>query len=72
VGGVLIALTEVTRRVRAEQALRASEERYQLALRAASGVGTWDWDIVADKIYADPRYAVLHNVDPERAAAGAP
>jgi PAS domain-containing protein len=72
VGGVLIALTEVTRRVRAEQALRASEERYQLALRAASGVGTWDWDIVADKIYADPRYAVFHNVDPERAAAGAP
>jgi len=72
VGGVLIALTDVTRKVRTEQALRASEERYQLALQAASGVGTWDWDIVADKIYADARYAVLHNVDPERAARGAP
>ncbi len=72
VGGVLIALNETTQRVRAEQALRASEERYQLALEAASGVGTWDWDIVADKVYADPRYAVFHNVDPERAAAGAP
>jgi len=72
VGGVLIALTEVTRRVKAEQALRASEERYQLALRAASGVGTWDWDIVADKVYADARYATFHNVDPQRAAEGAP
>jgi PAS domain-containing protein len=63
-------LTDVTRRVTAEQALRTSEERYQLALRAASGVGTWDWDIVADKVYADARYAVFHNVDPERAAGG--
>jgi PAS domain S-box-containing protein len=72
IGGVLIALTDVTRRVKAEQALRASEERYQLALQAASGVGTWDWDVVADKVYADARYASFHNVDPERAAAGAP
>jgi PAS domain S-box-containing protein len=72
VGGVLIALAEITRRVRAEQALRTSEERYQLALQAASGVGTWDWDIVADKVYADERYARFHGVDPETAAGGAP
>ncbi|CAN5310015.1 PAS domain-containing protein [soil metagenome] len=72
VGGVLIALSETTRRVRAEQALRASDERYQLALEAASGVGTWDWDIVADRVYADARYAAFHGVTPERAAQGAP
>ena len=72
VGGVLIALSETTRRVRAEQALRASEERYQLALEAASGVGTWDWDILADRVYADARYAAFHGVTPERAAQGAP
>jgi PAS domain S-box-containing protein len=72
VGGVLIALTDVTRRVKAEQALRTSEERYQLALQAASGVGTWDWDVVADKVYADARYAMFHNVDPEKAAGGVP
>jgi len=72
IGGVMIALSDTTRRVRAEQALRASEERYQLALEAASGVGTWDWDIAADKVYADARYARFHNVDPDRAAAGAP
>lgn len=72
VGGVLIVLTETSRRVRAERALRASEERYQLALEAASGVGAWDWDIVADRVYTDPRYARLHGVDPDRAAAGVP
>ncbi|CAN5459422.1 PAS domain-containing protein [soil metagenome] len=72
VGGVLIVLAETTRRVRAEKALRASEERYQLALEAASGVGTWDWDIATDKVYADPRYAQFHVVDPDRAAAGVP
>jgi PAS domain S-box-containing protein len=72
VGGVLIALSDTTRRVRAEQDLRASEERYQLALEAASGVGTWDWDIVADKVYADARYAQFHNIPPERAARGVP
>jgi PAS domain S-box-containing protein len=72
VGGVLIALSDTTRRVRAEQGLRASEERYQLALEAASGVGTWDWDIVADKLYADARYASFHNISPERAARGVP
>jgi PAS domain S-box-containing protein len=72
VGGVLIALSDTTSRVRTEQALRASEERYQLALEAASGVGTWDWDIVADKVYADARYASFHNVPPERAVEGVP
>ena len=72
VGGVLIVLAETTRRVRTEQALRASEERYQLALEAASGVGTWDWDIAADKVYTDPRYAEFHAVDPDRAAEGVP
>jgi PAS domain S-box-containing protein len=72
VGGVLLILIETTQRVRTEQALRASEERYQLALQAASGVGTWDWDILADKLYGDGRYATLHNLSPERAARGVP
>jgi PAS domain S-box-containing protein len=72
VGGVMIVLAETTRRVRAEQALRASEERYQLALEAASGVGTWDWDIVADRVYTDARYAHFHALDPGRAAVGVP
>ncbi len=39
---------EVTQQVRAQQALRASEERFQLALEAA-GDGVWDWDIATDR-----------------------
>ena len=72
VGGVLLILIETTQRVRTEQALRASEERYHLALEAASGVGTWDWDVIADKLYGDDRYAAFHNLSPERAAQGVP
>jgi PAS domain S-box-containing protein len=59
-------------RIRSEAALRKSEERLQLALEASSVVGTWDWDIQSDLVYADGRFATLYGVDPEAAAAGAP
>ncbi|MDB5457639.1 MAG: histidine kinase, partial [Caulobacter sp.] len=72
VGGVLITAIETTERLRTEQALRASEERYQLALDAAGGVGTWNWDVPSNRIYADQRFALLFGVDPARAALGAP
>ena len=39
---------DMTERKRAEEAVRASEERLARAQRAAS-VGTWDWDITADQ-----------------------
>jgi len=59
-------------RIRSEAALRKSEERLQLALEASSVVGTWDWDIQSDLVYADERFATLYGVDPEAAARGAP
>ncbi|UVF21792.1 PAS domain-containing protein [Microvirga terrae] len=59
-------------RIRSEAALRKSEERLQLALEASSVVGTWDWDIQSDLVYADERFATLYGVDPARAATGAP
>ncbi|MCC6327537.1 MAG: PAS domain S-box protein [Acidobacteria bacterium] len=37
-------------RLRHEEALRASEERFELA-QAAGNVGIWDWDISADRTY---------------------
>ncbi len=53
-------LTYVSRQVaqaiarkRAEQALRASEERYRLALQATQEV-TYDWDITAQTIFWNP------------------
>jgi PAS domain S-box-containing protein len=57
---------------RAEQAAQISEERLRIALDASAFVGTWDWDIPNDVLYADSRFAQFYGVDPERAAAGAP
>lgn len=48
----------------AEQALRASEERLNLALRAA-GMGTWDYDPVADRFHWDERKRSLAGVGPD-------
>lgn len=63
---------DAVERLRSEAALRKSEERLQLALEASSVVGTWDWDIQSDLVYADERFAALYGVDPQAAAAGAP
>lgn len=59
-------------RAHSEAALRKSEERLQLALEASVAVGTWDWDLQADLIYSDERFADLFGVDPDRAAVGVP
>jgi PAS domain S-box-containing protein len=70
IGGILITAVETTSRIRTEQALRASEERFQFALDAAGGVGTWDWDLQKKLVYADARLARMFSIDPVRAAAG--
>jgi PAS domain S-box-containing protein len=35
-------------------------------------VGTWDWDISSNKIYADARFAGLFGISPELASTGTP
>jgi PAS domain-containing protein len=77
--GVIAVVVETSAAVRAEHELRrseselrTSEERLQLALSAGKSVGTWDWDISSDRVFADARFAQLYGVDPERAKVGAP
>lgn len=72
VGGVLISAVEITETVKATQQLRGAEERYELAREAAGVVGAWEWDVRINKVYADARYAELHGVSPDLAAAGLP
>ena len=53
-GGFVTTYTDITDRNKADEALRASEERYALAMEGA-GEGLWDWDIDNDTIYLSRR-----------------
>ncbi len=72
VGGVLITAVELTEAVETERTLRDIERRYRLAIEAAGDIGAWDWDIQADKVYADAGYAALHSLSPDYVEAGLP
>ncbi|MBM3617446.1 MAG: response regulator [Alphaproteobacteria bacterium] len=48
-----------------------SEERFSFALSASAVVGTWDWHIPDDKVYADEGFAHIFGVEAEQARKGA-
>lgn len=49
---------DITERKRAEQQLRDSEERFDLAIQGSQD-GLWDWDMSTDAVWYSPRFSQL-------------
>src|SRR5437870_5436353 len=58
------SVSDVTARMRAEEALRLSEERYVLAMLAAEDAH-WDWIVGSDQYYLSPRTLDLFGLPPD-------
>ncbi len=67
---VLCIVQDTTTRVLAERAMARSEERLSLALNSSTLVGTWDWDVSANSVTADEKFATMYNLDPAAAKNG--
>ena len=62
--------SDVTRRKQAEEELKDIRSRMEAALEAGA-IGTWAWDVQADRFFGDASLAHIFGVAPEAVAGGA-
>ncbi len=62
--GIFILSIDVTERRHAEESLRLSEQRLELA-HEATGMGMFDWDIENDQAVCNERYFRLFGLEPQ-------
>jgi diguanylate cyclase (GGDEF)-like protein/PAS domain S-box-containing protein len=56
---------EVSERIKAEAALRESDERYSLVVKGTND-GIWDWNLISQQVYYSPRWkSILGYIDEE-------
>ncbi|MBS3749397.1 MAG: PAS domain-containing protein, partial [Candidatus Thermoplasmatota archaeon] len=64
VTGIIETVKDISYSKKAEEALRKSEERLNLAMSVTND-GIWDWNLITNEVYFDPRYYMMSGYDPD-------
>ncbi len=66
--GWVSIVSDITERKKAEDALIQSEEKFRLAMEATNDA-LWDWNLVTNEVYRNPRHATMLGYQPHELTA---